>query len=75
MTVNVVITTQLNYYNNCYAYCSVPTALLQDGGKAKRIHPLHHELSRVSREVVSAHVCVLGLESELAVHTVLCRAW
>jgi len=75
MTVTVMITTHLDYYYDCYFYSSVPTALLQDGGKAKRIHPLHHELSCVSREVVGAHVCVLCLESKLAVHTVLCGAW
>jgi hypothetical protein len=53
---------------------TVPTALLQDGGEAESVHPLHHELASVRREVVRTHVRVFCLEGELAVHTVLRRA-
>lgn len=52
---------------------TVPTALLQDGGEAERVHPPHHELPCVGCKVVGTHVCVLGLEGELSVHAVLCR--
>jgi hypothetical protein len=56
------------------AAVTVPTALLQDGGEAESVHPLHHKLSSVCRKVVRSHVSVLCLEGELAVHTVLRRA-
>lgn len=45
--------------------------ILQKRRQSQSIHPLVHALPTVSREVISPHVRVFGLEGELLVDFVL----
>lgn len=45
--------------------------ILQKSRQSQRVHPLIHAFATVSREMVSPHVRVLGLEGELLVDFVL----
>ena len=47
--------------------------VLEDGGQAHAVHPLHHAVLRLGSEHVGSHPSVLRLECELSVNSVIFR--
>lgn len=87
VSISTTVSTTVLFYTLSHNYCAffsvsllsklkmhtenLRARILQERRQSQSIHPLVHALPTVSREVVSPHVRVFGLEGELLVDFVL----